>query len=32
VLTFYGLLFSSANEIGHRYGPWLQDIEIAGPQ
>lgn len=32
VIGFYVLLFSSAEEIGTRYGPWLQDIEESGPQ
>ncbi len=32
VLAFYALLFSSAKTIGRRYGPRLQDLEIAGPQ
>ncbi len=32
VLVFYFLLFSSAETIGARYGPWLQDIEETGPQ
>ena len=32
VAVFYFLLFTSANKIGTRYGPWLQDIEEEGPQ
>ncbi len=32
VMAFYVLLFSSAEKIGARYGPWLQDIEETGPQ
>ncbi|MBV9007896.1 MAG: hypothetical protein JO354_01850 [Verrucomicrobia bacterium] len=32
VAVFYLLLFSSAKTIGNRYGPWLEDIEAAGPQ
>jgi hypothetical protein len=32
VIIFYFLLFSSAEKIGARYGPWLQDIEETGPQ
>ena len=32
VAIFYFLLFTSANDIGARYGPWLQDIEEEGPQ
>jgi inner membrane protein involved in colicin E2 resistance len=32
VIVFYVLLFSSADTIGARYGPWLQDIEESGPQ
>ena len=32
VVLFYVLLFSSAKEIGARFGPRLQDIEAAAPQ
>jgi hypothetical protein len=32
VILFYVLLFSSAKEIGARFGPRLQDIEATGPQ
>ena len=32
VAIFYFLLFTSARDIGARYGPWLQDIEEEGPQ
>ncbi|MDQ6623883.1 MAG: hypothetical protein M3Y86_10445 [Verrucomicrobiota bacterium] len=32
VIAFYALLFSSANKIGARFGPRLQDIEASGPQ
>lgn len=32
VIVFYFLLFTSADAIGERYGPWLQDIEAEGPQ
>jgi hypothetical protein len=32
VAAFYFLLFTSADSIGARYGPWLQDIEEEGPQ
>jgi hypothetical protein len=32
VAVFYFLLFTSAHDIGARYGPWLQDIEEEGPQ
>jgi hypothetical protein len=32
VVGFYFLLFTSANAIGSRYGPWLQEIESSGPQ
>jgi hypothetical protein len=32
VAVFYFLLFTSAKDIGARYGPWLQDIEAEGPQ
>jgi hypothetical protein len=32
VAVFYFLLFTSARDIGVRYGPWLQDIEAEGPQ
>ena len=32
VIVFYILLFTSADEIGARFGPRLQDIEASGPQ
>lgn len=32
IAVFYFLLFTSADKIGARYGPWLQDIEEEGPQ
>ncbi|MGI9113601.1 MAG: hypothetical protein ACR2FX_00960 [Chthoniobacterales bacterium] len=32
VVSFYILLVSSADEIGSRYGPWMQDVEESGPQ
>lgn len=32
VIAFYYLLFTSADAVGSRYGPWLQEIESSGPQ
>ncbi|MBA3963663.1 MAG: hypothetical protein H0X40_17435 [Chthoniobacterales bacterium] len=32
VIAFYALLFSSAKDIGARFGPRLQDMEESGPQ
>ena len=32
VAAFYLLLFTSAKQIGTRFGPRLQDIEASGPQ
>ncbi len=32
LVVFYVLLFTSANRIGARFGPRLQDIEESGPQ
>jgi hypothetical protein len=32
VIAFYVLLFTSAETIGTRFGPRVQDIEACGPQ